>query len=132
MDILGDLKIKIKQLQDINNQDLIKYELYAIMTTFILSKEIFKNNNEVNNFLNQFGISFKDYVLKTRTLMLAKTLRFIEKGDVNSLELFKNILKDVYLKDTNYNTNSGQKNKKTSSDNYMNDILNKYSRNKNV
>lgn len=129
MEMKKNIKSRISKLQDINDPDIIKYELYSILTTLLLSKEEFKNNKDINGFLNSFDITFKDYVMKTRTLIMAKTLRIVEKSDSNNLQLYKKILKELYLKDDVENSTITAKNKRQA-ENYMNNILNKYSRNK--
>lgn len=130
MEINRSMRVRIKNLQDIDNPDLMRYELYAILTTLVLSKEEFKANKEINDFLNSLGINFKEYVFNTRTLVIARTLRIIEKADIDSLESYKKVLKQLCLDDINDNKNPDQKDKKKPAENYMNKILNKYSRNK--
>lgn len=130
MEINWSMKVRIKNLQDINSPDLMRYELYAILTTLVLSKEEFKANKEISDFLNSLGINFKEYVFNTRTLIIARTLRIIEQADIDRLESYKKVLKQLYLDDTNDNKNSDQKDKKKPTENYMNKILNKYSRNR--
>lgn len=129
MEIKDLLKSKVKKIQDITNLNLLRYELFAIFATTILSKEEFKSNKDITNFLDIFGITFKEYVMKTRTLIMAKTLRIIEKLEMNDLNIYKEDLKRLYLIESD---DDHTKNNATSQEkNYMKDILNKYSRNKN-
>jgi hypothetical protein len=125
----NNIKVKIKKIQDISNPDSLRYELYAIFVSLLLSKEAFKNNKEINVFMNLFGITFKEYIMKSRTQIMAKTIRLLEKADVSSLESYKGILNNIYVSN-NQNNSFETKEKKQPSDNYMNNILNKYSRNK--
>lgn len=129
MEMNRSMKTRIKNLQDIKSLDLLKYELYAILTTILLSKEEFKSNKDINDFLNLFGISFREYVFQTRTLVLARTLRIVEKAEIDTLEQYKSILIEFYLKDKD-DKDLNIKDKKKLTENYMNKILNKYSRNK--
>ncbi|WP_027625746.1 hypothetical protein [Clostridium lundense] len=129
MDDNSVVKVRIKKIQDINNEDLLRYELYSILATIILSKEEFKNNKEISVFLKSFNISFKEYVMKNRTIIMANTLRKIEKADLDTLQMYKKVLKDLYLLNTK-EFEVMPKDKKQAKENYMNGILNKYSRNK--
>jgi hypothetical protein len=126
----SNIKLKIKKLQEINDLSLLKYELYSIFVYLILSKEEFKNNKDINTFLGTLNINFKEYVMKSRTLIIAKVLRLIEKGDTIRLQLYKDILVNIYLKKLDENYPEKPKIKKQNTSNYMSDILNKYSRNK--
>lgn len=129
MEFNESIKLKINKIQDINNPDLLRYELYAILTTLILSKEEFKQNKDINEFLIYLHINFKGYILKTRTLIMAKTLRIVEKADNDNLENYKKAIVNLYLSDK-VTSDLKVKGKDESKENYMNNILNKYSRNK--
>lgn len=130
MKINKNIKSRVKNLQNITSTDLMRYELYAILTTLILSKEEFKANKDINDFLNLLGINFKEYVFNTRTLVIARTLKIVQKADTESLQLYIRVLQEEYLTDGKNNKDSKITNKKKSTDNYMGKILNKYSRNK--
>ena len=55
--------------------------------------------------------------------MLAKTLRQIDRSDIESINKYKRKLAEIFLEDrTRIN--------KVKSDNYMGDLIDKYSRNK--
>ncbi|WP_462392619.1 hypothetical protein [Clostridium cadaveris] len=128
------VKIRINKIQDINNEELLRYELYSILTAILLSTEEFRSNKEIGPFLNLLNLNFKEYVMKSRTNIISRTLRNIEKADLNTLQLYKKVLKELYtnskdneIKEKDIKQN---KDKKQNKDNYMSDILNKYSRNK--
>ncbi|KEI92421.1 hypothetical protein [Clostridium botulinum] len=116
--------IRIKNLKSTDEEEVLKYEFYAIFSKLILSKEINKSNKDVVLFLNNFNIKFKNYATRSRTIMLAKTLREINGSDIKRLKYIRSVLFKI-LDDNN----KKQKTPKISSDdNYVQSILKKYSR----
>lgn len=54
------------------------FEIIGIYCILLLSKEIFKNNSDVSEFVRKtIGISLPIYVAKSRTLMIARCVRII-------------------------------------------------------
>jgi hypothetical protein len=119
---------KIKKLESIKQVDLLRMELYAIFTEIILSKDIFRHNIELTGFLNKLGIEFKDYVFRSRTLIIARTLRIVETSEKEKLDHYSNVLKLMFVEKEN-STNKTSK-EKSNNNNYFEDILKKYSRNR--
>lgn len=112
---------KIKKLKFISLEDNLKYELYSIFTSMILSKEIFKRNIEIKKFLREMNLDIKDYIVRSRTNILSKTLKYINTRDMNELREISNFLInfiDGYIKNENENEN----------ENYTRKILSKYAR----
>ncbi len=125
------LKVKIDKLYDIRDINLLRCELYGVYTSLLFSKELFKNNRDIALFLESLNIHFKDYVLKSRTIIVAKMLRKIESSDLEALS--KLILKSkerVYQSSGEQEKSTRKIEHKKGDYNYMNDMLNKYSRNK--
>ena len=123
MDQMERVREKILKIQIINKEDIVRYELYAIFTTIILSKELLHKNKDVVNFLSKFDIIIKPYMGKNRTAMLSKTLREINKAEYENLNNYKKILGAIFLIEKS-------EKKTTKSNNYMEDLLNRYSRDK--
>lgn len=72
-----------------NNTDIV--EIIGIITTLIITKDVFKKNLEVKEFLsNVLGIDFPSYVMRSRTLMAARTSRLLFTVDEDSLYELKN------------------------------------------
>lgn len=73
---------------ELKNKNISKYKLIGITSEIILSKEIFKYNKDISPFLfSIFNINFKNYVMKSRTLIIAKVIRLIyllEDSEVNT------------------------------------------------
>ena len=120
----------MKKIKSLKDEDQLRYEMYSFFTNLILSKEEFKFNKDIKEFLENFNMEFKKYGLDSRTLVLARTLREIEKLDKDSLEKYKAILEKIYLKENGESMNANKKNNIKETDDYVSGILKKYSRNK--
>ncbi|EAG1933845.1 hypothetical protein BB995_00485 [Listeria monocytogenes] len=66
---------------ELKNKMLPKYKILGIVTEIILSKELFEKNIDLTAFLLEvFNVTYKDYVMKSRTMILARTNRLIDKS----------------------------------------------------
>lgn len=67
---------------ELKNTKIQTYKLVGIVCEIVLSKEIFKNNSEIEEFIvNVFNLKFKNYLYKSRTLLVARLTREILKND---------------------------------------------------
>ncbi len=127
-------KIISKRITDIKKStdlELIKLELYGITVEFVLSKEEFPLNINIANFLKELKITYKPYLLKSRTMMLGKIIRNIEKADESQIQLYINVLeRKLEMTDISTSEKDGKGTKKRKN-NYMSDIMNKYKRGSN-
>ena len=104
------------------------YELYPIVVMLIIKKSYFKRNNDLMELLKIFNLEFKDYVMKSRTLLLARILREIEKiKDIDNVVLN---LKKILVENTNEEGKTPQNKVKNRDKKYLDNIIEKYSRNK--
>lgn len=121
----------IKKLDRINKLEKIEnkyYELYPIVVMLIIKKSYFKRNNDLMELLKIFNLEFKDYVMKSRTLLLARILREIEKiKDIDDVVLN---LKKILVENTNEEGKTPQNKVKNRDKKYLDNIIEKYSRNK--
>lgn len=112
--------------------------VYGYITNVILSTEKFKNNIDIKEFLeNETSLflndddKFKDYVYKTRTLILARVIRITEKREDKTL-LFNEFEAALFdrnkSKDTTINDNEKPKNNKKKKRNKFDDLLNQFER----
>ncbi len=70
-----------------------KYKLIGIVSGIVLSKDIFKKNNELKVFIkNTFNIEFKEYVFSSRTMVVAKLVRLINDSNENEYIIYKSNL----------------------------------------
>lgn len=72
---------KIKYIKNLKDEELIRLESFSVTVSFLLSKEAFKLNSELKEFMNELGLECKPYLAKSRTAMLAKVIRAFEKAD---------------------------------------------------
>lgn len=117
---------KIRYIENLKDEDLIRMESFSIVASFILSKEEFKLNYDLKPFMNELGIDCKPYLLKSRTAMLARAMRIVEKADVAEILNYINIIKlRIQVPDS---SNKAQTNNKKPKENYMKKMLELYGR----
>ena len=116
---------RIKNLEKIENKH---YELYPIVVMLVIKKNYFKRNDDLIELLKIFNLEFKDYVMKSRTLLLARILREIEK--IKDVEDFVLNLKKILIKNINEEDRTVQNKGKNRDKKYLDSIIEKYSRNK--
>lgn len=119
-----------------DNKDIL---IYGYITQVILSNHKFKNNIDIKTFLeNKTSLflnddeKFKDYVYKTRTLILARTIRITEKREDKS-QLYNEFKKAIYNEEenvTNNKTSNKKQNntKKKKKKNKFDDLLEQFER----
>lgn len=71
-------------------KNVAKYKLIGITTELILNTSIFTKNEDIVPFLKKiYGLSYKEYIIKTRTMILARTARDIYKMDDKKYEIIR-------------------------------------------
>lgn len=72
----NDNKQIINQRLDQSKNNLI--DLLGILVAIIVGKEYFKRNSEVGLFIEEIlGVTFPEYVIRSRTLMAARACRLV-------------------------------------------------------
>lgn len=67
---------------ELKNKNMPQYKLVGIVVELLLSKEIFKRNSEIATFVKEtFDFELKLYILKSRTMIVAKLCRSIHSLD---------------------------------------------------
>lgn len=70
---------------ELKNKNMPQYKLIGIVVELLLSKEIFKRNSEIAAFIKEtFDIELKLYILKSRTMIVAKICRSIHNMNIPS------------------------------------------------
>ena len=73
----------------LKSKDIPKFQMMGITSELILSKQVFPKNIEIT-FLNVvFNVEFKNYVMKSRTLILSRTVRVIEGCSENEYQNYR-------------------------------------------
>lgn len=117
---------KIRYIKNLKDEDLIRLESFSVVVSFMLSKEAFKVNSELKEFMNDLGMECKPYLMKSRTAMLAKTVRVFDKAEKQQLLYYIDIINKRIgdLPDVEKTVSVNKKNKK----NYMKEVLELYGR----
>ncbi|WP_019420004.1 hypothetical protein [Paenibacillus sp. OSY-SE] len=117
-------KSNLSKLNGNTNIDLLRLELYSIVTDVFLSKEYFNRNSDIVAFIDAINYQYADYLFKSRTLLLARILRDINKAEKNELLLIMRNLQ--YLLFNNIEPDTKTKGKK--SKNYVDSIMEQFKR----
>ncbi|WP_336153927.1 hypothetical protein [Bacillus sp. 204(2023)] len=65
---------------ELKNSKPSRYKVTGIVSEMILSKEVFLKNSDINEFLKLvFEVEFKEYVMLSRTLIVARVIRILVK-----------------------------------------------------
>lgn len=74
----------------LKSKDIPKFQMMGITSELILSKQVFPKNIEITSFFNVvFNVEFKNYVMKSRTLILSRTVRVIEGCSENEYQNYR-------------------------------------------
>lgn len=101
----------------LKNKEISLFLLLGIVAEIILSKIIFKKNKDISDFLKTvFKIEFKEYIMKSRTIIMAKLLKKIYSSSNQEIQEYrKNLLK--YIEKKFYNKDEEVSKQTSSKDN---------------
>lgn len=106
---------------ELKNKNIPKYKIIGIIVELIFSKEIFKSNKEIGIFLKEvFNIEFKNYVMKSRTMIVSRVCKkILDDSNIN----YKNRLIEFINKQIDVLKNSNDiKEKRNEFDGWINKI----------
>lgn len=88
----------------LKDKNIPTFQMLGIVSEIILSKELFKKNTDISKFLMEvFDLSYKEYVMRSRTLILSRTVRHIYDSEDKNYQMFRkrllNFIEKVYYKD---------------------------------
>ena len=117
---------KIRYINNLKDEELIRLESFSVIVSFILSKEAFRANVDLKIFMEELGIECKPYLAKSRTAMLAKMLRIVEKAEKQQLLKYIAVINQKIsdIPEEEKIQTQNKKNKK----NYMKEVLELYGR----
>lgn len=118
---------KINKIQNLNDIEYVKGEMYSIFSILILSKKQFSKNTEIKEFLDKFNINFKEYVYVSRTMVLSRTLRKIERADEELIKNMRSVLFNIISPRRENSKGNSKKYKKNSE--YLLEVIDRYTRN---
>lgn len=90
---------RIKLLEVKRDIEQTKMDFYAVLIPTILSKEIFRNNNDIKALSEKLKVekSLKDYLYDSRTALLARIIREVEANTEENLKFNISTFKKVTL-----------------------------------
>lgn len=117
---------KIRYIKNLKDEELIRMESYSLIVSFMLSKDVFKFNVDLKRFIEKLGIECKPYLLKSRTVILGRTIRVLEKAEKQQLLKYVSVISEEIdsLPETQRPETVNKKNEK----NYMKEVLKLYGR----
>ena len=75
---------------ELKNKFIPKYKLIGIVSELLLSKQIFLKNMDIEDFLMEvFGLKFKAYLYRSRTMIVARVTKEIIAINVDVLNRFE-------------------------------------------
>lgn len=97
----------------LKNKDVPKLSLMGVVCELTLSKELFPKNLDIDYLLDTvFHVKFKEYVMKSRTTILARLVRIIDVSSDKEFQMYKrNLLK--FIEQYYYMEQSDSKNSKS-------------------
>lgn len=95
-----DSKYKIKKTENLDDQmEIRKMIAIKVLSSLILSKKIFKRNNDLGVFLKEyFDISLSKSMLSSRTIICGKVIRGIDLLEADELNIILDQLYNVLSK----------------------------------
>nr|DAM38925.1 MAG TPA: hypothetical protein [Caudoviricetes sp.] len=117
---------KIRYINNLKDEELIRLESFSVIVSFMLSKEAFRANVDLKIFMEELGIECKPYLAKSRTAMLAKMLRIVEKAEKQQLLKYIAVINQK-ISDIPGEEKTQTQNKKNKK-NYMKEVLELYGR----
>ncbi|PFD67329.1 hypothetical protein [Bacillus cereus] len=119
---------KIVSLKNIKNEGTLRIYLYGYSSEIILSKDIFPSNKELIEFITAMGLEFRDYVYASRTVVVSRIIREIEKREMQDLEAFRDNLIEYFANKFEYSFITEKSRPKRETENYVKTIAEKYNR----
>ncbi|KJK32048.1 hypothetical protein MMB75_15825 [Paenibacillus sp. P2(2022)] len=122
---------KFKEVKKIQNENTLRVNMYGYLSEIILSTELFTSNKDLPKFFQFVSIDHKEYLYSNRTSLIAMTIRRMQRMDIKELMILQSKVMDfLFEHDNDINEPVINSRKTNSSDDYVNDIVNKYSRGK--
>lgn len=110
MDGLKYVKMNLASLDKRSNIEQKRVILFSSYTYIILSKEIYENNPEIRKLISNLNLDFKDYVFRSRTTVVARLIRILEKAPESDINFYLDTIMEILFN----NISSGNRKKSTS------------------
>lgn len=113
-------RTKLSKMNKRTDVESIRFELYSILTHVVLSKEFYQHNKEISEFTEGANIIFKEYVFDSRTLLLARLLREVEKASNEKIFLIMEQLQNKFFDKNDRIAHNKSHNKNNTIDSLLN------------
>ena len=125
------VKGKLGKIERLKNLELKKFELYGIMAVLIMEKEHFPKIENVAGFLDDINIKYSNVIKENRKLLFSKVIEDIIQADEETLDLIaENTMDSIKELSAEKEIERKTESRKNSEKDYIEKLLNKYSRNK--
>lgn len=124
------LRILLVNSKNVRDEQTYRAHTYGILMTLLLSKEVFKNNSDINLFLEQNKISFKPYVFQSRTQIIGRICRIIETTEIEKLKQINETVFQIAFKDDATKRGNSKVKKDENNENYFDSLLDQFKRDK--
>ncbi|MGI1803715.1 hypothetical protein ACRPK0_08945 [Limosilactobacillus reuteri] len=133
------IKKYLSRISETKDTEYKRSLLYSAYTTFLLSSDIFKLNIDIKEFLTPLlkkldaifpphkrSLIFKDYVYKSRSLIIARFIRIIQRSNDKSLSLLVSSLNEFFSSEHSTNETKAKRREKRNS---IDELLERFGRN---
>ncbi|UNP84852.1 hypothetical protein [Bacillus mycoides] len=125
------LRVLLVNSKSIRDEQSYRAHTYGILMTLLLSTEVFKNNKDIQPFLEENKISFKPYVFDSRTQIVGKICRIIESLNIDQLKQINTSINQIAFNSNDEQNKGVRIGKKTKNDkNYFDSLLEQFERKK--
>ncbi|GCD87481.1 hypothetical protein KB1253_26390 [Lactiplantibacillus plantarum] len=95
------LENDLKEIDTRTNPATIQYKLYSAYVNLLLSHKYFQTNADIKELTNKLDFELKDYVFKSRTLLIARFMKKIQTLDSEQILLFLSVAKEIVQENGN-------------------------------
>ncbi|WP_368790980.1 hypothetical protein AB3Z09_11300 [Companilactobacillus farciminis] len=129
------LNKNLSRLSSKSNPQEVRYYLMSIYGTILQSTSIFSKNIDIKPFVNSLPLEreMRDYLFSARPAVIARIIKEINKSNDKNLYIFLDSAKKLIAVNPKSNKKITKTSKKNHSEknNYIDNLLNKYSRSNN-
>lgn len=110
MDGLKYVKNNVSSLDKRSNVEQKRVALFSAYTYILLSKEVYEKNSEIKDLINKLNLDFKDYVFRSRTMIVARFIRILESASENEIDMYLDTIMNIL-----FDSNETKKQQKSTS-----------------
>lgn len=95
MDGLKYVKNNISSLDKRSNVEQKRVALFSAYTYILLSKEVYEKNSEIKELIIKLNLDFKDYIFRSRTMIVARFIRILESASENEIDIYLDTIMNI-------------------------------------